>query len=281
MNMNTIIHMNGNGRSKPGDPMTKIGDLIVRTQPSERQPPAEVCWVCPVCGPIPPLQLPMTGRWIRRSCECQRRARAEEVEASMREARAAEMRYRCFGGWLGQAFADRDVIRELAGKTFLTYDQTRFTSAYIAARSFAAQPRGNLVLYGSFGVGKTHLESAICNELRARNVQCYFTPAPQFFLAYNDLLMHNGDAPGLLKRAQTVPLLVLDDIDKARPTEARWDTYWMILNARYAAGRPTVLSTNRMDTLHEYIGEATVSRLNKGMMAIEMTGNDYRLEEDV
>ncbi len=261
--------------------MVKIGTLLPKRAPKPAlPPPPEVCWTCPTCGPVEPLQLPTTGRWIRRSCQCERDARARATEESIRQAKLADMTWRCYGGWLGEAFLDRDVMRVLSRKTFANYAPQFFPEAFELATTFAANPHGNLVFYGTFGSGKTHLEAAICNELRMRGIQSYFVPAPQFFLAYNDLLVHGGDAPGLIKRAQTVPLLVIDDIDKARPTEARWDTYWLVLNARYTAGRPTVLSTNRMDTLYEYIGEACVSRLTRGMIPVEMMGLDYRAREE-
>jgi len=78
------------------------------------------------------------------------------------------------------------------------------------------------------------------------------------------------------------PLLVIDDIDKARPTDFKMDTYFLILDERYKAKRPTIISTNREDSLAEYVGEAVAySRFMRKLTVIEMVGDDYRLEEEL
>ena len=136
------------------------------------------------------------------------------------------------------------------------------------------------MFYGSYGVGKTHLEAAIANAQREQGNRSLFTSAPQFFMAYNDAMKHDKDYTALLRQAIETPLLILDDIDKARPTDARWDTYYLIIDERYKAKRPTVLSTNKIEELHLYIGEATVSRLQRGMVPVKMIGTDYRSEEE-
>ncbi len=45
--------------------------------------------------------------------------------------------------------------------------------------------------------------------------------------------------------------------------------------------RPTVISTNKREELDLYIGEASLSRLSRGLVAVNMIGDDYRREEEV
>ena len=55
--------------------------------------------------------------------------------------------------------------------------------AFEAAREFAREPRGWLVLQGTYGCGKTHLAGAIANEVVARG-------EPVLFVVVPDLLDH-------------------------------------------------------------------------------------------
>jgi hypothetical protein len=73
---------------------------------------------------------------------------------------------RTFGGWLGTRWVDTDVVREMCGKTFDSFDPSRQEEAYEQAFALAQNPRGNVLLYGNYGTGKTYLEAAICNSLR-------------------------------------------------------------------------------------------------------------------
>lgn len=61
-------------RTKP----TKLAELLHLRQP-EAAPPPELYWTCAVCGIVEPLCLP-TGRWIKRSCACQRHEREQRAQ---------------------------------------------------------------------------------------------------------------------------------------------------------------------------------------------------------
>lgn len=176
------------------------------------------------------------------------------------------------------------AVKELSEMTFTSYKAECFQDAFRKAQAFARNPQGTLLFYGSYGVGKTHLSAAICNYLRDQRGQpSLFTAAPLFFAAYNNAMKQEGERDhfSLMQRAMSTPLLVLDDIDKARPTDARWETYYTIINERSNARRPTILSTNKIEELDGYVGEAAMSRLSRSMVPIEMIGADYRLEQSL
>lgn len=263
--------------------MTKLGSMLEMKSPTTPEP-IDLIWTCPKCGILQPLALP-SGRWIKRSCQCQIQARKDYLKAAEHQEWLEGARIRCFGGWLGDRYVDEDVIAEMCGKTFETFDPVRQSEAYEAAWSYAQNPVGNLLLCGSYGTGKTHLEAAICNYRRENcDKTSLFTSAPQFFRAYSDAMNAPDKTKSimLIDQAIATPLLVLDDIDKARPTEFRMDTYFEILDERYKAKRPTILSTNREENLADFLGEAVAnSRLMRKMMVVEMSGEDYRLEEEL
>lgn len=266
--------------SQPDDRMVRIGSLFPVKKP-DAPAPQELFWTCPSCGPIEPLALP-TGRWIKRSCVCQRKVRHEQEKAAKHQEWMDMQKVRTYGGWLGSSWEDKEVAREMSTKTFANYDRSRFPSAFDQALAFANNPKGNIIFYGGYGTGKTHLEAAICNHLREQGKPSLFVSAPQFFRAYNDSMKATDQTKHLsiVQQAIESPLLILDDIDKSRPTEARLDTYYLVLDERYKAKRPTVLSTNKYEDLSDYIGEALVSRISSRSVLLRMTGSDYRTEEE-
>lgn len=287
---NKIIQFKG--RSQNDQPMTKLGSMLIMKQP-EGPAPAELFWTCEKCGLIEPRALP-TGRWIKRACQCQIVARQAGQAALERQAWLEKTKLRTYGGWLGERWEDEDVIAEMCNKTFQTFKKRRNPMAYKKAWEFAQNPQGNLLFCGSFGTGKTHLEAAICNYLRETGqllpdgtrqpMTSLFASAPQFFRAYNDAMNATDKTRFVCMAEQAIgtPLLIIDDVDKARPTEFRMDTYFLILDERYKAKRPTILSTNRQDNLADYVGEAVAySRFMRKLEVIEMVGDDYRLEEEL
>jgi hypothetical protein len=82
----------------------------------------------------------------------------------------------------------------------------------------------------------------------------------------------NEENQALLDRCVNTPLLVIDDIDKAKHTDAREEVYFTIIDARTNAALPTAISTNRIEDLADYVGGAVCSRLKVGQIAVEMTG---------
>jgi DNA replication protein DnaC len=83
----------------------------------------------------------------------------------------------------------------------------------------------------------------------------------------------------LLRRAVQTPLLLLDDIDKLKPSEFREEVLYKLVNGRTTAGRPLAISSNcTPGDLERWGGKAGRSRLMTGLLPIQMNGADYRLE---
>lgn len=55
------------------------------------------------------------------------------------------------------------TTHELEEKTFANFEQQRHSAALDHVRAFAFNPQENLMLYGPFGLGKTHLLAALVN----------------------------------------------------------------------------------------------------------------------
>jgi DNA replication protein DnaC len=119
--------------------------------------------------------------------------------------------------------------------------------AFELACEFATRLRGWLVLIGNYGCGKTHLAAAIAN---ARIAQGH----PALFVNVPDLLDHlratySPTSPVTYDErfdmVRTAPLLVLDDLGTENATAWAKEKLYQILNYRYGARLPTVITTNR------------------------------------
>lgn len=176
-------------------------------------------------------------------------------------------------GWLEEGMDSTAYVSRLAALSFNNFDSSKNLKAFQDCLLFSKQLLGNLLLYGPYGVGKTHLLAAICNALRERDIPSRFLIATEFIR----LVQSRPDlALGLINQAKQTRFLVIDDVDKVPPTDTRESTYNDILNYRYNQGLPTAVSTNKIAEISKHIGGAALSRLQVGLVPVEMTGVDQR-----
>lgn len=117
-------------------------------------------------------------------------------------------------------------------------------AAVAAARSYAATPRGWLYLYGAPGSGKSHLAAAI-GQLRVQAGDTVLYGSTPQILATIKAGFGRGDESDVTVRTLcTVNLLVLDDLGAEQRTAWSETTLYHILNERYLARLPTVITSN-------------------------------------
>jgi DNA replication protein DnaC len=116
--------------------------------------------------------------------------------------------------------------------------------AFDRARAYAAHPQDWIVFTGTYGCGKTHLSSAIANEVSKRG-------EPALFVVVPDLLDHLRAAfnPNSLtpydKRFDEVrraSLLVLDDLGTESATPWAEEKLYQLFNHRYNGRLPTIIT---------------------------------------
>ncbi|MBO0782922.1 MAG: ATP-binding protein [Ktedonobacteraceae bacterium] len=239
------------------------------------QDPAEKTWTCATCGEITPFHFGQ-GWYARRRCACEQRAEelrqrqgvARTLGQVLTEAQRAQT-YR----WLGASWA----AHELEEKTFTNFERHRQPAAFDRTRDFAFNPQGNLLLYGTFGLGKTHLLAAVANLRRAAGRPCLFASAVTLFDAIQERVSNDEDYQGLIKQAIQTPLLLLDDPDKPKWSAFREEIYYQLIDGRTRRGLPLAMTSNYAPAeLDHVIGGAARSRLMMGIIPIPMSGSDYR-----
>jgi DNA replication protein DnaC len=131
------------------------------------------------------------------------------------------------------------------GRSGCSGSQQKFEAAYNAAREFAANPHGWLVLIGPSGCGKTHMAAAIANERINKGF-------PVFFITAADLLDHlrsafNPDSEvtydRLFEQVRNAPLLILDDLGAHADKPWAKEKLDQLLNHRFNNELPTVITT--------------------------------------
>ena len=159
-------------------------------------------------------------------------------------------------------------------------------------RNNAEPGRNGLFITGPKGTGKTHLAAAIANQLMQQGT-------PVICMTMIDLLerikrtyeqnrQYGGEISegNVLDTYKRVQLLIIDDMGKEPATEWAVSKIYAIINARYEAYMPTIITTNYTDA--ELVrrltpkdsgdpttADATIDRLREMCAAIVTTGESW------
>ena len=196
--------------------------------------------VCPICH---------GAGWLRRDVPVDHPdfGQAIPCECKLRETQQATL----------------DDLRQTSGLTHLTQmtfatfraegiglnpdKRKNLRDAFERAQQFARAPGGWLLLKGGYGCGKTHLAAAIANECIARGESSLFVVVP-------DLLDHLRATFAPTSRVsyderfeniRNAPFLILDDLGSQSTTPWAQEKIFQLLNHRYNAQLPTVITMNR------------------------------------
>ena len=141
-----------------------------------------------------------------------------------------------------QTFANFDLRR---GEGLAPEHLTSLERAFQAARQFAEDPRGWLVLTGGYRCGKTHLAAAIANSRFDLGQEVLFTNVPEL-LDHLRATFNPNSAVSLDRRfesVRTVSLLILDDLGTQSMSPWVREKLYQLFNYRYITELPTVATT--------------------------------------
>ena len=124
-------------------------------------------------------------------------------------------------------------------------DDGRNAAQSTVCKAFAAtfdpkDPEG-LVLYGKRGTGKSFHASCIANAVIKRGFSCLVTDIKQ---VVNLMESSFEKRSGNLERILAPDLLILEDLGAQRSTEYVMEHVYDVIDGRYKAGKPMVITTN-------------------------------------
>ena len=151
--------------------------------------------------------------------------------------------------------------------------------AYRLALDFAQKPEGWLVFQGVTGAGKTHLAAAVVNYRYQAHQSAMFVVVPEFLDHLRGSFSPDARTTydQLFERVKTTPLLVLDDFGEQSATPWAQEKLYQVLNRRYNAQLPTVITTSRsLEELENRISSRLADR--KMSVAFNIMAPDYRTD---
>jgi DNA replication protein DnaC len=129
------------------------------------------------------------------------------------------------------------------GRSGNPVNQEQFNHAYQAARAFAAEPKGWLILVGPSGCGKTHLAAAIANECLRRGYPAFFITTPDLLDHLRSTFSPDSEMPydEFFDKVRNAPLLILDDLGVQSSTPWAQEKLDQLLTHRFNSELPTVI----------------------------------------
>ena len=161
------------------------------------------------------------------------------------------------------AYAQLEDLRVASGLALLTHmtfenflpeglglspdKQKNLRRAYETARAYADNPKGWLLLKGGFGSGKTHLAAAIANDRLLKGKPALFIVVPDLLDYLRSTYSPNSEVSydERFESLRSAPLLILDDLGAQSATPWAQEKLFQLLNYRYNAQLPTVITTNQ------------------------------------
>jgi len=146
---------------------------------------------------------------------------------------------------------------------------------------------GGLLLMGPPGVGKTHLAVATLRRLGVeKGVPCLFCDVQDLLRALQATFDRQSGMSelDLLQPVLLTEMVLLDDLGGRQFTPWVEETLSHIVTTRYNDGRPTIVTTNYLDTptkkgdptLKDRIGARVYSRLREMCHLVRIEAEDFR-----
>ena len=162
----------------------------------------------------------------------------------------------CQEGQLRDRIRRRSNLGHLARKTFDTFKPDgrdgplqHSADAFEACKTFAQNPKDDLpwlVLSGPSGCGKTHLAAAISNRQIELGKDVFFAVVPDLLDYLRATFGPASDVTydELFEAIRNTPLLILDDLGMQSDTSWAQEKMFQVLNHRFNAELPTVITTS-------------------------------------
>ncbi|MBQ9359338.1 MAG: ATP-binding protein, partial [Abditibacteriota bacterium] len=152
--------------------------------------------------------------------------------------------------------------------SFVAGGNNRFALAL--AQAVAKEPGvkyNPLFIYGSAGLGKTHLMHAIGHEVYRNfpDAKVFFTSGEAFTTMYVDAA-REGTLPSLKRKFRSIDLFLLDDVQFLLRTHSTVEEFFNLFNTLYGSKKQIVLTSDQSPKDLQF-DERLISRFEQGGLA--------------
>lgn len=198
--------------------------------------------VCAVCGEAKQHWFEVPGliskRKRSRMCRCDRERRDAEEAEQKRKAMEQRIAYYRKEGLTDEQYRECTFDKDDGADP----KASEFCKKYVENWEWAQEKNAGLMLWGDVGGGKTFLAACIANALIDKDIPVMMTTIPKLVTAMTrDFGVDRGS---ILRMVAKIPLLVLDDVGTERNTEYSNEQVYEIINERYKAKKPLIVTTN-------------------------------------
>nr|UVN01003.1 MAG: dnaA protein [Bacteriophage sp.] len=214
-----------------------------------------------------------TTRTVRCACKCSVARNAKEAEEKRKRDRLQYL-----DSMRRTGFPDAEM-REWTFAKSDHADQRNENIArkYVANFDVMRSQGTGLLLCGSVGTGKSFLAAAIANELISQGTPCLMTNFSRIISRISEKF---GGDQKYLDNLNRFDLLIIDDLGAERDSDFTWEKVMNVIDARYRAGLPIIITTNlgpkdfadRGDIRRQRV----FSRLKEMCICLEVNGADRR-----
>lgn len=214
-----------------------------------------------------------TTRTVHCACDCS----VEQNERESEEKRKRD-RMQYLDSMRRTGFPDAEM-REWTFAKSDHGDQRNETIARKYVENFDAMLKQGtgLLLCGQVGTGKSFLAACIANELISQGAPCLMTNFSRIISRISEKF---GGDQKYLDDLNRFDLLIIDDLGAERDSDFTWEKVMNVIDARYRAGLPIIITTNlgpkdfadRGDIRRQRV----FSRLKEMCILLEVKGADRR-----
>lgn len=214
-----------------------------------------------------------TTRTVRCACECSVAQNAREAEEKRKRDRLQYL-----DGMRRTGFPDAEMREWTFSKSDHTDQKNENIARKYVANFDAMRSQGTgLLLCGTVGTGKSFLAAAIANELISQGTPCLMTNFSRIISRISEKF---GGDQKYLDNLNRFDLLIIDDLGAERDSEFTWEKVMNVVDARYRAGLPLIVTTNlRPKDLYDPSDirrQRVFSRLKEMCIFLEVNGTDRR-----
>lgn len=214
-----------------------------------------------------------TTKTVHCACKCSVAQNAREAEEKRKRDRIQYL-----DSMRRTGFPDAEMREWTFAKSDHTDQRNENIARKYVANFDAMRKQGTgLLLCGQVGTGKSFLAAAIANELINQGTPCLMTNFSRIISRVSEKF---GGDQKYLDDLNRFDLLIIDDLGAERDTEFTWEKVMNVIDARYRAGLPIIITTNfgpkdfadRGDIRRQRV----FSRLKEMCICLEVNGADRR-----